>query len=135
MSKQVRMLKDVYPFGCKNDLVSLTDEEFKQLEKVARGDDEVVYRLYIPQDVEQEHETVTASTDADVQREAAAKAAELAALKEVATEANKPKQPTKDELLKEAKELNLDVNSRTTVPELTAAIEMAKANKGTGEQE
>jgi colicin import membrane protein len=72
------MLKDVFPFGCRGDLVSLTDEEFKALEKVARGDDEVVYRVYVAQTVNTE-----AKADADAKAEAD-KASKAKAEKEAA---------------------------------------------------
>lgn len=45
MSKQVHMLEDKYPFGCKGDVVTLSDEAYEELSDKA---DANVFRLVVP---------------------------------------------------------------------------------------
>lgn len=48
MSNLVEMLKDVYPFGCKGDVVTLAKEELAKLEAVAKNIEGEVYRVVKP---------------------------------------------------------------------------------------
>lgn len=70
MSKIVKMLQDVYPFGCLGDVVTLAEEEVAKLEKIAKVRKQKLY-----EDVQAVVDKPDDNAKADAEKQAKADAA------------------------------------------------------------
>lgn len=61
MSNLIEMLKDVYPFGVKGDIVTLAKEELAKLEAVAKNIEGEVFKVLKPAADAVEAKTATAA--------------------------------------------------------------------------